>query len=636
MKKLTKILSVAKTVAFVVVLALAGISLLTLLPLRTPIKPFIVLSGSMKPTIPEGSIAFIVRGQTENIKIGDIITYKRPDKAQENVTHRVAGITTIDGKEAYKTKGDANNDLDLWTVRKEAIWGKLAFSIPFLGFVINFTRTRLGVVLVIVLPLILIALDEIRVIVQEIKKMRKKKEPITEVLEELVSPPKKTHETKKHGKHVKAAVIALLFSTTLLCHQTGETWALFNDTVHAIQQEINTSWWVPPTVELISPNGGQTLYQGNTYSIMWDAASADPSVTVSLDIYYSTDGGATYPNLIATGETNDGIYSWVAPNIFSDTVRIRIVATDVYALTNEDTSNANFSIDSPIVMNEFLPNPTGFDNAAMPGGEWVELRNNGSVPVDVNGWVLYDYNDTNELTVSTGNSDNDGDPADAGETVVPGGGFLVVYRNADGDFELNNTGGDSVRLYNAAITSAGVLIDSYTYTLDPVPNNKSFARIPDGTGPWIDPDPTPGRPNVLTETMVGLPDEPEEGSEAAIIEEQFSEPATESATPSTGTLEEDGQAAQEEATQEAQLVEPEPQFEEANTEQGDSTETVVSSTPTPTPGEEEQAPPESEAPETELAPASDPPSTEPPPPTNAPPEEPSSPQPQPEAPPNTQ
>ena len=62
--KIQKVLpiTIIKMGAFFVILVLAGLSLLTLLPLRTPIKPYIVLSGSMNPTILEGSIVFVKRG----------------------------------------------------------------------------------------------------------------------------------------------------------------------------------------------------------------------------------------------------------------------------------------------------------------------------------------------------------------------------------------------------------------------------------------------------------------------------------------------------------------------------------------------------------------------------------------------
>ncbi|MGB9706564.1 MAG: signal peptidase I [Microgenomates group bacterium] len=147
-------------------------------------------------------------------------------------------------------------------------------------------------------------------------------------------------------------------------------------------------------------------------------------------------------------------------------------------------------VDFGVVLNEFLPNPAGDDDAPKPNGEWVKLYNNSALPVDVNGWVLYDAYDAHELVISVSNSDNDGNPSDEGETIVPVGGILTVYRDGDGDFELNNTGGDTIRLYNAPIGSGGVLVDSFTYKIN-ASESKSFKRQPDGTGGWKDPEVEP-------------------------------------------------------------------------------------------------------------------------------------------------
>jgi hypothetical protein len=174
-----------------------------------------------------------------------------------------------------------------------------------------------------------------------------------------------------------------------------------------------------------------------------------------------------------------------------------------------------------VVINEFLPNPNGDDDAPMPLGEWVELYNLSDEAVDVDGWYLYDSNDSKPLPISSANSDNDGDTADEGETIVPAGGYLVVYLNGEYSGWLNNSGADSVRLYNGPI-GTGALVDSYSYdgrdnsSLSPtpggenvddssggsgnsIPPNKSYARIPDGTGAFVDPIPTPLAPNTLAD-----------------------------------------------------------------------------------------------------------------------------------------
>jgi hypothetical protein len=61
-----------------------------------------------------------------------------------------------------------------------------------------------------------------------------------------------------------------------------------------------------------------------------------------------------------------------------------------------DVDNGTFTIGVvvPVVINEFIPDPEGDDDAPMPDGEWVELYNKGGTDINVSGCVLYDSNDT--------------------------------------------------------------------------------------------------------------------------------------------------------------------------------------------------------------------------------------------------
>jgi signal peptidase len=75
----------------------------------------------------------------------------------------------------FTTKGDANNSADGTEIRQSDIHGKALFSIPFLGYIINFVKKPIGLMVVIVIPIVIIVYDEIQKIIKEITKMREKK-----------------------------------------------------------------------------------------------------------------------------------------------------------------------------------------------------------------------------------------------------------------------------------------------------------------------------------------------------------------------------------------------------------------------------------------------------------------------------
>jgi beta-lactamase superfamily II metal-dependent hydrolase len=102
-----------------------------------------------------------------------------------------------------------------------------------------------------------------------------------------------------------------------------------------------------PTVLVSSPNGSETWKAGSAHSITW-SASDNVGVT-AVDLAYSTDGGATFPNTIATGLANSGSYAWSVPATPTGTARLRASARDAVGNTGTDASNANFTIDEWIV-----------------------------------------------------------------------------------------------------------------------------------------------------------------------------------------------------------------------------------------------------------------------------------------------
>lgn len=131
----------------------------------TNMKSYVVASSSMNPIIPVGSLTFV--NIEKNIHIGDVITFKRDSLV---VTHRVVNI--ING--SYQTKGDANKEADNQLVSKSAVIGKTVFAIPQVGYFINFVKSPIGFIALVVIPNLFLIGFEIWNIKEEYKKQIEK------------------------------------------------------------------------------------------------------------------------------------------------------------------------------------------------------------------------------------------------------------------------------------------------------------------------------------------------------------------------------------------------------------------------------------------------------------------------------
>lgn len=113
----------------------------------------------------------------------------------------------------------------------------------------------------------------------------------------------------------------------------------FNDLAKTDQS--NAVFTIAYPVTVLTNNGGST-WQGNTVqNITWTAAGL---ISGTLTLEYSLNNGSTW-NTIATGETNDGTYSWTVPNTPSAQALIRV--RDNTSTCQNDVSNAMFTISEP-------------------------------------------------------------------------------------------------------------------------------------------------------------------------------------------------------------------------------------------------------------------------------------------------
>jgi signal peptidase len=138
-------------VAAVVVLIMA-----TLLPQIVGMQSYVVYSGSMEPSIRTGD-AVVVRPITaQELGVGDVITYRAPDKPNEFITHRIIEVRGTTSELSYLTKGDANSTLDLDEVRADRVVGKVVYPVPFAGYLLHFSNTPAGRLLLVAVPAILL------------------------------------------------------------------------------------------------------------------------------------------------------------------------------------------------------------------------------------------------------------------------------------------------------------------------------------------------------------------------------------------------------------------------------------------------------------------------------------------------
>ncbi len=131
------------------------------------------LSGSMSGDAPDhievGDLIITKGVNPDDLVIGDVITFVGVGKTA--VTHRIIGINE-DG--TFKTKGDANNSEDQFSVLKENVVGKFLFRIPKLGDAAMFAQTPTGMLVVIGIPIVLYLLLDTVLRAKEKKKDKQK------------------------------------------------------------------------------------------------------------------------------------------------------------------------------------------------------------------------------------------------------------------------------------------------------------------------------------------------------------------------------------------------------------------------------------------------------------------------------
>ena len=119
------------------------------LPLSVPrllgYEIYDVLSGSMEPTIPVGSVIYVQYTEPTELEEGDVIAFYRD---ADVIAHRVVSNESTMGRLA--TKGDANEEQDVSAVDYTAVIGRVTFSVPYLGNLMDIYASTIGKVYALV------------------------------------------------------------------------------------------------------------------------------------------------------------------------------------------------------------------------------------------------------------------------------------------------------------------------------------------------------------------------------------------------------------------------------------------------------------------------------------------------------
>ncbi|MBV6511219.1 MAG: hypothetical protein FMNOHCHN_00698 [Ignavibacteriaceae bacterium] len=124
-----------------------------------------------------------------------------------------------------------------------------------------------------------------------------------------------------------------------------------SDGTPADQSDAVFSISADPVVEVISPNGGETLLTGAVQNILWSSSNLD-----NVKIEFTTNNGSSW-TVIAATTPSTGTYAWTVPNVNSLLCKVRI--SDPADGEPFDISNGSFTISNVPVQTVRVSSPNG-------------------------------------------------------------------------------------------------------------------------------------------------------------------------------------------------------------------------------------------------------------------------------------
>lgn len=128
------------TIGGLILLALAVVAIgSSVIPRVMGMQPYAIISGSMEPAYPTGSLVYADPVEGSSLQAGDVVAFW---EEEEVIIHRVKEVDDQAGH--LVTKGDANEDVDLRPVPFQNVLGRVVFSVPVVGYFLMALGTTAG------------------------------------------------------------------------------------------------------------------------------------------------------------------------------------------------------------------------------------------------------------------------------------------------------------------------------------------------------------------------------------------------------------------------------------------------------------------------------------------------------------
>lgn len=155
-----KIIKILNKIGYVLIVILLLVVSVVKMPNLLGWQTYAILSGSMEPEIPTGSVVYVQKVDWEELIPGDCITFRLGTDTHLTATHRIVFIDRETRQ--ITTKGDANSSEDVMKVRESSLIGKVVYTLPVLGYGAWFLSTMAGKVYCVVAFLLVLLPKEKR------------------------------------------------------------------------------------------------------------------------------------------------------------------------------------------------------------------------------------------------------------------------------------------------------------------------------------------------------------------------------------------------------------------------------------------------------------------------------------------